>query len=115
MTVDYIFEFLTGLLDGFIGSDYLLIVSMLIPCLAIFGFITIYALIVIYAELKVSSLAGMLLPNAANNWPLSLTIKLSPNRIEKLLSISLALSKLTSNIFTDNATCLERRSICLRS
>ena len=55
MTVDYIFEFLTGLLDGFIGSDYLLIVSMLIPCLAIFGFITIYALIVIYAELKVSS------------------------------------------------------------
>ena len=55
MTVDYIFEFLTNLLDGFIGSDYLLIVSMLIPCLAIFGFITIYALIVIYAELKVSS------------------------------------------------------------
>ena len=50
MTVDYIFEFLTSLLDGFIGSDYLLIISMLIPCLAIFGFITIYALIVIYAE-----------------------------------------------------------------
>ena len=28
---------------------------MLIPCLAIFGFITVYALVVIYAELKVSS------------------------------------------------------------
>ena len=55
MTVDYIFDFLTGLLGGFLGSDYLLLASMLIPCLAIFGFITIYALIVIYAELKVSS------------------------------------------------------------
>ena len=28
---------------------------MLVPCLAIFGFITVYALVVIYAELKVSS------------------------------------------------------------
>ena len=55
MTVDYIFDFLTGLLGGFLGSDYLLLASMLIPCLAIFGFITVYALIVIYAELKVSS------------------------------------------------------------
>ena len=55
MTVDYIFDFLSSLLDGIIGSDYLLIMSMLIPCLAVFGFITVYALIVIYAELKVSS------------------------------------------------------------
>ena len=55
MTVDYIFDFLTSLLDGLIGSDYLLLVAMLIPCLAIFGFITVYALVVIYAELKVSS------------------------------------------------------------
>ena len=55
MTVDYIFNFLSSLLDGIIGSDYLLIMSMLIPCLAVFGFITVYALIVIYAELKVSS------------------------------------------------------------
>ena len=30
-------------------------VSMLIPCLLLFGFITIYALVVIYTELKVSS------------------------------------------------------------
>ena len=55
MTVDYIFGFLSGLLEGVVGSDYLLIMSMLIPCLAVFGFITVYALIVIYAELKVSS------------------------------------------------------------
>ena len=55
MTVDYIFDFLTSLLDGLIGSDYLLLVAMLIPCLAIFGFITVYALGVSYAELKVSS------------------------------------------------------------
>ena len=45
MTVDYIFDFLTSLLDGLIGSDYLLLVAMLIPCLAIFGFITVYALV----------------------------------------------------------------------
>ena len=55
MTVDYIFDFLSSLLEGIIGSDFLLIMSMLIPCLAVFGFITVYALIVIYAELKVSS------------------------------------------------------------
>ena len=55
MTVDYIFDFLSSLLEGIIGSDSILIMSMLIPCLAVFGFITVYALIVIYAELKVSS------------------------------------------------------------
>ena len=55
MTVDFIFEFLSGLLDGVISSNSLLIISMLVPCLAIFGFITVYALVVIYAELKVSS------------------------------------------------------------
>ena len=55
MTVDFIFEFLSSLLDGFISSNSLLIISMLVPCLAIFGFITVYALVVIYAELKVSS------------------------------------------------------------
>ena len=55
MTVDFIFEFLSGLLDGFLSSNSLLIISMLVPCLAIFGFITVYALVVIYAELKVSS------------------------------------------------------------
>ena len=49
MTVDFIFDFLSGLLNGVIGSDYLLIISMLIPCLAVFGFITVYALIVIYS------------------------------------------------------------------
>ena len=55
MTVDYLFDFLSSFLDGLIGSDYLLLAAMLIPCLAIFGFITVYALVVIYAELKVSS------------------------------------------------------------
>ena len=35
MTVDYIFDFLSGLLEGIISSDYLLIMSMLIPCLDI--------------------------------------------------------------------------------
>ena len=55
MTVDFIFDFLSGLLDGFLSSNSLLIISMLVPCLAIFGFITVYALVVIYAELKVSS------------------------------------------------------------
>ena len=55
MTVDFLFDFLSELLADLIGSGPVLIISMLIPCLMLFGFITIYALIVIYAELKVSS------------------------------------------------------------
>ena len=55
MTVDFLFDFLSELLSDLIGSGPVLIISMLIPCLMLFGFITIYALIVIYAELKVSS------------------------------------------------------------
>ena len=55
MTVDFLFDFLSELLSDLIGSGPVLFISMLIPCLMLFGFITIYALIVIYAELKVSS------------------------------------------------------------
>ena len=55
MTVDFLFDFLSELLSDLIGSGPVLIISMLIPCLMLFGFITVYALIVIYAELKVSS------------------------------------------------------------
>ena len=55
MTVDYLFEILSGLFEGLIGTNSLLLLSMLIPCLAVFGFITVYGLVVIYAELKVSS------------------------------------------------------------
>ena len=55
MTVDYLFEILSGLFEGLIGTSSLLLLSMLIPCLAVFGFITVYGLVVIYAELKVSS------------------------------------------------------------
>ena len=55
MIVDSLFSFLTDLLSGVLPSESLLIPSMLIPCLVIFGIITVYALIVIYAELKISS------------------------------------------------------------
>ena len=55
MTVDYLFEILSALFEGLIGTNSLLLLSMLIPCLAVFGFITVYGLVVIYAELKVSS------------------------------------------------------------
>jgi len=55
MTVDYLFEILTNLFGGFFSTNSLLLLSMLIPCLAVFGFITVYGLVVIYAELKVSS------------------------------------------------------------
>ena len=55
MTVDIIFDFFSELLAGFIGTGPLLVMAMLLPCLLLFGFITVYALIVIYTELKVSS------------------------------------------------------------
>jgi|TARA_B110000263_G_scaffold141684_1_gene122980 NADH-quinone oxidoreductase subunit H len=55
MTVDFIFDFLSELLAGLVGNGLVLLVAMLVPCLMIFGFITIYALVVIYAELKISS------------------------------------------------------------
>ena len=55
MTVDFLFDFLSELFADLVGSGPVLIISMLIPCLMLFGFITIYALIVIYAELKISS------------------------------------------------------------
>ena len=55
MTVDFIFNLLSQLLSGFLSSDLLLILSMLLPFFALFGFITIYGFGVIYAELKVSS------------------------------------------------------------
>lgn len=55
MTVDFLFDFLSELFADLVGSGSVLIISMLIPCLMLFGFITIYALIVIYAELKISS------------------------------------------------------------
>ena len=55
MTVDNLFEILSNLFEGLISANSLLLLSMLIPCLAVFGFITVYGLVVIYAELKVSS------------------------------------------------------------
>ena len=55
MTVDFIFNLLSQFLSGFLSSDLLLILSMLLPFFALFGFITIYGFGVIYAELKVSS------------------------------------------------------------
>jgi NADH-quinone oxidoreductase subunit H len=55
MTVDFIYNLLSDLLPGFLGNDLLLILAMLLPFFALFGFITIYGFGVIYAELKVSS------------------------------------------------------------
>ena len=55
MTVDLLFEWLNGLITNMAGNGFLLIVAILVPCLALFGFITIYAFVVIYMELKVSS------------------------------------------------------------
>ena len=48
MTVDFLFDFLSELLSDLIGSGPVLFVSMLIPCLMLFGFITIYALSLIH-------------------------------------------------------------------
>ena len=56
MTVDFIYNFISDLLPGFLGNDFLLILAMLLPFFALFGFITVYGFGVIYAELKVSSL-----------------------------------------------------------
>ena len=55
MTVDFLFDSLVSFFPSWGNTDPFLIVSMLIPLVATFGFITIYALVVIYAELKVSS------------------------------------------------------------
>ena len=55
MTVDFIYNFISDLLPGFLGNDFLLILAMLLPFFALFGFITVYGFGVIYAELKVSS------------------------------------------------------------
>ena len=55
MTVDFIYNFMIDLLPGFLGDDFLLILAMLLPFFALFGFITVYGFGVIYAELKVSS------------------------------------------------------------
>ena len=55
MTVDFIFELLSSLFPSISGSEILVIISMLIPFFALFGFITVYGFGVIYAELKVSS------------------------------------------------------------
>ena len=48
MTVDFIFDFLSELLAGLVGNGLVLLVAMLVPCLMIFGFITIYALSLIH-------------------------------------------------------------------
>ena len=55
MTVDWIFEWLNGLFTTLSGNPFFLIIAILVPCLALFGFITVYAFVVIYMELKVSS------------------------------------------------------------
>ena len=55
MTVDFIFELLNSLFPSLSGNEVLIIISMLIPFFALFGFITVYGFGVIYAELKVSS------------------------------------------------------------
>ena len=55
MTVDWIFEWLNGLFTTLSGNPFFLIIAILVPSLALFGFITVYAFVVIYMELKVSS------------------------------------------------------------
>ena len=55
MTVDFIFELLNSFFPSLSGNEVLIIISMLIPNFALFGFITVYGFGVIYAELKVSS------------------------------------------------------------
>ena len=55
MTVDLIFDTLTQFFSGFGIDGPLLLIAMVLPCALLFGFITVYALVVIYTELKVSS------------------------------------------------------------
>ena len=45
MTVDFIYNLLVDLLPNFLGNDFLLIVAMLLPFFALFGFITVYGLV----------------------------------------------------------------------
>ena len=48
MTVDFIFDFLNQFFTSLAGNEFLLLVAILLPCVVLFGFITIYALVVIY-------------------------------------------------------------------
>jgi len=55
LTVDNLYNWLMGFFPGITESPILLIIAILVPCLALFLFIALYALVAIYGELKVSS------------------------------------------------------------
>ena len=55
MTVDHLFEFLGSLFPALADTDTLLIIAILVPLLALFGIIAVNAIVMVYAERKVSA------------------------------------------------------------
>ena len=55
MTVDNLFEFLGSLFPALADTDTLLIIAILVPLLALFGIIAVNAIVMVYAERKVSA------------------------------------------------------------
>ena len=55
MTVDTLFSWLGGLIPAMEGSGILLVISILVPCLALFLVVAINAIVMVYAERKVSA------------------------------------------------------------
>ena len=55
MTVDYLFELLGSLFPALADTDTLLIIAILVPLLALFGIIAVNAIVMVYAERKVSA------------------------------------------------------------
>ena len=55
MTVDHLFEFLGSLFPALANTDTLLIIAILVPLLALFGIIAVNAIVMVYAERKVSA------------------------------------------------------------
>ena len=55
MIVDHLFEFLGSLFPALADTDTLLIIAILVPLLALFGIIAVNAIVMVYAERKVSA------------------------------------------------------------
>ena len=55
MTVDTLFSWLGGLIPAMEGSGILLVIAILIPCLVLFLVVAVNAIVMVYAERKVSA------------------------------------------------------------
>jgi len=55
VTVDTLFSWLGGLIPAMEGSGILLVISILVPCLALFLVVAVNAIVMVYAERKVAA------------------------------------------------------------